>query len=133
MKYLNQGCPIRFAAGVLGDRWSLVIIRDLMFKNRKHYGEFLTAGEGISTNILANRLIRLETEGVIKKTLDPEHGKRYIYTLTKKGKALLPVLLSMMEWASVYDGATEMPKGFVKKLRNDRQSLSVEILANLQS
>ena len=133
MKYQNQGCPIRFAAGVLGDRWSLVIIRDLIFKNRKYYGDFLTAGEGISTNILANRLIRLETEGVIKKSLDPEHGKRYIYTLTKKGKALLPVLLSMMEWASVYDEATEMPKEFVKKLRNDRQALSVEILAKLQS
>lgn len=133
MEFQNYGCPIRFAAGVLGDRWSLMIIRDLMFKNRKYYGEFLSAGEGISTNILANRLTKLETENVINKSLDPEHGKRYIYTLTDKGRALLPVLLSMLEWASVYDDATEMPRQYVKKLREDRSSLSREILNNLPS
>ncbi|MDB3935719.1 helix-turn-helix transcriptional regulator [Granulosicoccus sp.] len=133
MEYLQYGCPIRFAAGVVGDRWCLVIIRDLMFKNRKHYGDFLVAGEGISTNILANRLLRLETENVIKKSLDPEHGKRYIYTLTEKGIALLPVLMSMMQWAAEFDEATEMPSEFVKKLRADPQSLSAEILAGLPS
>ncbi|MBX2882936.1 MAG: helix-turn-helix transcriptional regulator [Granulosicoccus sp.] len=133
MDYHNYGCPIRFAAGVLGDRWSLVILRDLMFKKRQYYGDFLTAGEGISTNILANRLLKLEMDNVIKKALDPDHGRRYIYSLTDKGVALLPVLLSMMEWAAKFDDKTEMPKKFIMKLQEDPESLSAEILAHLHS
>jgi len=132
MEYQYYGCPIRFTAEVLGDRWALVIIRDLMFKNRKYYGDFLTAGEGISTNILANRLLKLETAGVVEKSIDPEHGKRYIYALTDKGIALVPVLLSMMEWAADYDQDTEMPAAFMKKLRTSPQSLSNEIMAKLK-
>jgi len=132
MQYDHYGCPIRFAAGVLGDRWALVIIRDLMFKNRKYYGDFIAAGEGISTNILANRLLKLESAGVIEKSLDPEHGKRYIYALSEKGVALLPVFLSMMSWAAKYDNDTEMPAAFIKKLLADPQSLAKEIKANLQ-
>ena len=67
MKYDPHGCPIRYSLGLFGDKWSLLIIRDLMFKGRHYYGEFLNAGEGISTNILADRLARLEVAGIIAK------------------------------------------------------------------
>lgn len=102
-----------------------------MFKDRKYYRDFLEAGEGISTNILADRLLRLEEGGIITKTQDPQHGKRFIYRLTTKGMGLVPVMLELMKWAADFDEATEMPKSFVKKLRKNSQTIAEEISANL--
>jgi len=132
MNFTPSGCPIRFASSALGDRWCLMIIRDLLFKNRKYYREFLDAGEGISTNILADRLMRLESMGVITKSRDPEHGKRYIYALTEKGIALLPVLMQMVAWAADFDEDTEMPKAFIERLRADPVALEAEIRKALE-
>jgi len=133
MKFEPNGCPIQFASSVLGDRWCLMIIRDLMFKNRKYYREFLEAGEGISTNILADRLLRLETAEVITKSQDPEHGKRYIYSLTGKGVALLPIMVNMIVWAAKYDEETGMPKEFIKKLLRNPAEFEAEMLASLKN
>ena len=127
MNFKPYGCPIRFGAVVLGDRWCLMIIRDLMFKNRRYYRDFLEAGEGISTNILADRLLRLEEAEIITKTSDPQHGKRFIYRLTAKGIGLVPVMLELMKWAADFDEATEMPKPFIKKLRKNSQAIAEEI------
>ncbi|MCC3859619.1 winged helix-turn-helix transcriptional regulator [Pseudemcibacter aquimaris] len=125
------GCPIRFAMKNFGDKWSFLIVRDLMFKNKKYYQDFLDAGEGISTNILASRLVELENNGVIRKVTDPEKKSRYIYSLTQKGKDLLPVMFAMINWAEIYDPVTEVPKDFIEKLRNDPEVLSNEIMENL--
>lgn len=132
MNFEPHGCPIRFGAIVLGDRWCLMIIRDLMFKDRKYYRDFLEAGEGISTNILADRLSRLEEAGIITKTQDPQHGKRFIYRLSSKGLALVPVMLELMKWAADYDDDTEMPKSFVKRLRNNSYAIAEEITSKSQ-
>jgi len=102
-----------------------------MFKQRQHYRDFLAAGEGISTNILADRLLRLEEAGVISKQQDPNHGKRYIYRLTDKGVELLPVLMKMMLWAAEFDHETEMSKGFIRELRKDPAALETRIRASL--
>ena len=118
-----NGCPIRYASGIFGDKWSLLIIRDLMFKGRRYYGEFLEAGEGISTNILADRLVKLETNGVIKKQKDPSKGSKVIYTLTKKGLALMPTMLAMIEWSEAHDAKSEVPVDFAQSLRTDRDRL----------
>lgn len=131
MNFEAYGCPIRFGADVLGDRWCLMIIRDLMFKDRQYYRDFLDAGEGISTNILADRLLRLEEAAVITKTQDPRHGKRFIYRLTTKGIGLAPVMLEMMKWAADFDEKTEMPKSFIKNLRNNTQTVLEEINTRL--
>ena len=103
-----------------------------MFKDRKYFGDFLEAGEGISTNILANRLIRLEQAEIITKSQDPVHGKRFIYQLTAKGIALVPVMLELMKWAADYDDYTEMPRPFVRKLRNDFLAVESETISKLQ-
>ncbi len=132
MNYEPFGCPVRFGSVALGDRWCLVIIRDLMFKDRKYYRDFLEAGEGISTNILADRLLRLEEAEIITKSQDPLHGKRFIYRLTPKGRGLVPVMLELMKWAADFDDLTEMPKSFVKKLRNNPNVLAEEINAKLR-
>ena len=103
-----------------------------MFKDRKYYRDFLEAGEGISTNILADRLLRLEEAEIITKSQDPLHGKRFIYRLTPKGRGLVPVMLELMKWAADFDDLTEMPKSFVKKLRNNPNVLAEEIDAKLR-
>ncbi len=128
-----SGCPVRFGMSQFGDKWSFLIIRDLMFKDRKYYHEFIEAGEGISTNVLAARLVDLEANGIIAKSTDPAKGSRFIYTLTKKGIGLMPMMLAMMDWAEKYDAATEVPEEFIKKLRTDPNKLQQEILENIES
>lgn len=132
MSYEPHGCPIRFGLGTFGDKWSLLIIRDLMFKGRRYYGEFLTAGEGISTNILAERLVRLENAGIVHKSPDPDHGKKIVYALTEKGLDLMPIMFAIIDWSERYDGQTEVPKDFIEKLRNRPKSLNREILTSIQ-
>ena len=131
MSYEFNGCPIRYGLGILGDRWSLLIIRDMMFKGRQYYGEFLSAGEGISTNILADRLQKLESAGVIFQSPDPDHGKRIVYKLTQKGADLMPVLLAIIEWSAQYDELTEVPDQFIDKLRKKPKTLQREHLARI--
>lgn len=110
----------------------MLIIRDLMFKGRRNYGEFLNAGEGISTNILADRLERLECGGIISKARDPSHGKKYVYRLTEKGLDLMPVMLAIMDWAEHYDEQTEVPADFIAELRSQPEKLQRKILERLQ-
>ncbi|GAA3915791.1 hypothetical protein GCM10022277_08090 [Litoribacillus peritrichatus] len=114
-----------------GDKWSFLIIRDLMFKGRQYYHEFMDAGEGISTNILANRLADLESNGILNKSKDPNKGSRFIYTLTQKGIELMPMMLAMMDWAEKYDAKTEVPRDFIEKLRNTPEELQQEILEHI--
>lgn len=91
-------CPINLAVEVLGDRWSLLIIRDVMFADRRHFRQFLQSEEGISTNILAERLARLVEAGVLRKDPDPTHKQKAVYSLTETGIDLLPVLAQLGIW-----------------------------------
>lgn len=126
-----SGCPVRFGMSQFGDKWSFLIIRDLMFKGRKYYHEFIEAGEGISTNVLATRLADLESNGIVNKSRDPIKGSRFIYTLTEKGIELMPMMLAMIDWAEKFDPVTEVPKGFIKELRDDPGKLQQEILEKI--
>jgi DNA-binding HxlR family transcriptional regulator len=87
----RSDCPISYALDIFGDKWSLLVIRDLMFKGKRTYGEFLSSEEKIATNILADRLSLLECAGVITRESDPVRKSRILYTLTDKGIDLLPV------------------------------------------
>jgi len=127
-----SGCPVRYAVGIFGDRWSLLIVRDIMFKGRRHFGDFMTAGEGISTNILADRLARLEQAAIITRHADPSHGSKVVYVLTEKGLALMPTMLAMMEWSQTFDPQTEVPKAFARALRTDREALQRKLLASIE-
>lgn len=101
----------------------MLIIRDLMFFGKRHYGEFLNSTEGISTNILANRLSQLERDGLISKQRDRENKSRFRYALTEKGLALMPVLLEIVNWSAVHDKQTDAPPEFIRALREDREGL----------
>lgn len=104
----RSGCPINLTLEVLGDKWSLIIVRDMMFGNRRHFREFLAQNEeGIASNILADRLRRLMAEGVISKKDDPSHKQKAIYSLTEKGIELLPVFAMIGAWGRKWLPVTE--------------------------
>lgn len=99
----RSGCPINLSVELLGDRWSLVVLRDIMFGNRRTYGELHgTSLEGIATNILASRLKRLMDEGLVTAAPDPGHKQRTIYSLTEKAIALVPVMVQLGAWGARY-------------------------------
>lgn len=129
-KYRSH-CPINFAQEIFGDKWSLLIIRDLMFKGKKHYSEFLSSDEKISTNILANRLEKLEADGLITKAIDNENNSKKNYALTQKGIDLLPMLLEMIAWSAKYDDETGTPVEFIQKFENDKEALIRELTVGL--
>jgi DNA-binding HxlR family transcriptional regulator len=99
----RSGCPINLTLEILGDKWSLLVIRDIVFGNRRHFRELLTRSEeGIASNILSDRLKTLVDEGVLTKADDPSHKQKAIYSLTEKGIELLPVLAQMAAWGRKY-------------------------------
>lgn len=128
----RSNCPINFVLETFGDKWTLLVIRDLMFHGKRYYGEFLASDEGISTNILADRLQRLEQGGVVEKETDPDNRSRAIYRLTEKGKDLLPVMLEITAWSGKYDSKTNTPSAFLKALKKDRRPLIAKILSDLE-
>ena len=96
----RSGCPINLTLEVLGDKWSLLILRDMMFGNRRHFRELLRSEEGISSNILADRLKMLLDEGLLTKADDPSHKQKAIYSLTEKAIELLPVFAQIGAWGT---------------------------------
>ncbi len=98
----RSGCPVSLGLDIFGDRWTLLIVRDLMFSGKRHYREMLQSDEHISSNILADRLQRLLEESIITKTEDPSHLQKVVYSLTEKGIALLPILMQISQWSHQY-------------------------------
>lgn len=96
----RSDCPVNFAVETLGDKWSLIILRDMIFWGKKTYGEFLKSDEKIATNILADRLEYLVHEGLISKSPDPKDKRKDIYTVTEKGIELVPMFIEMIAWSA---------------------------------
>ncbi|HJT14106.1 MAG TPA: helix-turn-helix domain-containing protein [Dongiaceae bacterium] len=103
----RSGCPINLTLEVLGDKWSLLILRDMMFGRKRHFRELMRSEEGISSNILADRLKRLVEQGLLTKADDPSHKQKAIYSLTEQGIELLPVLAQMAVWGRKYRPVSE--------------------------
>ena len=99
----RSGCPLNASVEVLGDRWSLLIIRDMMLRGFRTYKELLESYEKIATNILADRLRRLEAHGIITVERDPSDGRKLIYLLTEKGIGLAPIMTEMVLWAATHE------------------------------
>src|SRR5690349_20671179 len=129
LSQMRSDCPLNFGLEIFGDKWSLLIIRDLMFFGKRYYNEFLASEECISTNLLAERLTMLEKEKIIKKERDKSHKQKMLYTLTEKGIDLAPVIINIGLWSEKYakklnpgrdviigDALKNYPKG-VEKLR----------------
>src|SRR6185369_8689979 len=100
LKGRRSNCPVNFAVETLGDKWTLIILRDIIFWGKHTYGEFLKSDEKIATNILANRLEYLEKEGLISKSQDPNDKRKDIYSLTERGIELVPMFIEMIAWSA---------------------------------
>jgi DNA-binding HxlR family transcriptional regulator len=114
----RSGCPLNASVEMLGDRWSLLIIRDMMLRGFKTYKEFLECYEGIATNILADRLRKLIAYGIITTERDPSDGRKTIYLLTPKGIDLAPVLTEMVLWAAAHEDTGN--QALIKLMRKDK-------------
>ena len=118
MKTKNRSnCPISFALDIFGDKWSLLILRDIIIFAKSNYHEFVNSDEAISTNILADRLIKLETHGLIIKSKDEQNLKKFIYSPTEKALDLIPVILEMVQWSAKYDPNTGAPPEVIKEIK----------------
>src|SRR5437867_5042095 len=121
----RSGCPLNASVEMLGDRWSLLILRDMMLRGFRSYKEFLESYEGIATNILADRLRRLEGHGIISTTTDPSDGRKLIYLLTAKGIDLAPVLTEMVLWAARHENTAN--QALVRQMQKDKEQFLAEI------
>ena len=128
MIYEPKQCPIHFGMRVFGDRWSLLIVRDMMFRGSTRFQDFLNAREGISTNVLSDRLSRLEAQQIISRQKDPANGRQVLYELTEKGKDLLPILLAVIGWAEKYAPETGISSDMGERIRNDLSGVRDELL-----
>lgn len=117
---------------MFGDQWSLLVIRDIMFMNRRHFRELLTKSqEKIASNILANRLQMLVQQGIIVKSHDPSHKQKAIYSLTEKGIELLPLLMEMAAWANTHLPASKL-RGLAQVLDAGGPKLRAQFMAELR-
>jgi DNA-binding HxlR family transcriptional regulator len=122
IKYRSD-CPISTALDIFGDKWSLLVIRDLMFKGKNCYGDFLNSEEKIATNILADRLSLLECSGIISKHKHPDSRAKVLYKLTDKGIDLIPVLVEIIEWSEKHHTVHPVAKEFVAQLKKDKSAV----------
>lgn len=119
----RSACALANGLELIGDRWTMLIIRDLMFTNKNEFGHLLSSGEGISTNILTERLSRLQAYNVLDKLPHPSHGKKSIYQLTEQGLGLAPVLIELTLWSYSAISETFIPPVILDMMVNDREAL----------
>ncbi len=122
------GCPIAFGLDTFGDRWSLLIIREIMLRGKRTYSEFLEADEGIATNILVARLKHLEAEGIVGKSRDPDNRRAFIYKLTQKGRDLAPILIEIIIWSGLHDDRSFALRNALEKIKDDREGFEAALI-----
>jgi DNA-binding HxlR family transcriptional regulator len=122
----RSGCPVSVSLDLIGDRWSLLIIRDLMVRGYRTFKEFEESGESIATNILTDRLRKLKSTGIITTQVDETDGRKVNYRLTQKGIDLAPVLLELLIWGARHED-TEASCAVIEKMASSRDSLLREV------
>ncbi len=124
----RSSCPLNAALEALGDRWSLLIIRDMLFNGATTYREFLASEEAIATNILANRLKLLERQAIVVKRRAPADARRWIYTLAPKGLDLAPVLIELIVWGARHH-RTQAPAAVLREMTTRREAFIARLRA----
>ncbi|HSX00484.1 MAG TPA: helix-turn-helix domain-containing protein [Patescibacteria group bacterium] len=127
----RSDCPISFSLDIFGDKWTLMILRDIMFYHRIRFSDFMPQ-ERIATNILADRLTKLERLEIIRKQRDTRLNNQYIYSVTSKGEALLPLLIEMTLWGLEYDPKSLASKEFIEHAQSDKQKVIREISRSIK-
>ncbi|HEY6528835.1 MAG TPA: helix-turn-helix domain-containing protein [Cellvibrionaceae bacterium] len=122
-------CPVNFTLELIGDPWSLLVLRDIVFFGKQTFKEFLDSSERITTSVLTSRLSNLEKHGILTKQPHATDLRSSLYRLTEKGLGLVPMLLAMMEWGTTYDAksAGRRKKDFVERIKAEQSALSFEV------
>ncbi|MBA4056949.1 MAG: transcriptional regulator [Marivirga sp.] len=128
----RSDCPVSCSLDIWGDKWSLLIVRDLMFAKECTYGDFLKSGEGIATNILASRLLTLEENKIIDKFDHPDSKAKVLYRLTRKGIDLLPIMIEINLWAEKYFTIPDDRKAMLKEVKKDKAGFIKEMTKELE-
>ncbi len=123
-------CPINLTLEAVGDRWSMLIVRDLMLRGHSSYQGFLRAEEKIATNILADRLLKLEQNGLISKSADPADKRRFIYALTERGADLAPILVELALYGLKYEPMANMAKEVILDMQKNKQIFAQRLTRN---
>ncbi|MHC8327686.1 winged helix-turn-helix transcriptional regulator [Pseudomonas sp. LB1P83] len=128
---IRSHCAVNYGVEIFGDRWSLLIIRDIIFVGKKTYGGFLKSEEGIATNVLASRLAFLEAQGILSKAPSPDDRRKDFYTLTEKGLDLIPIVLNIVLWSATHDSLSYVHRreDFVARLSQNPIQVSEEVKA----
>jgi len=126
-------CPISRTLDLFGDKWTLLIIRDVVFKGYRFYNEFLTSDEGIATNVLADRLKKMEASGFLLSAKYEQQKRKKVYRLTELGIGLIPIVLEMLLWGIKYDDSLMIAPGVADRIQNDRENLLEEIVTSLRN
>jgi DNA-binding HxlR family transcriptional regulator len=125
-KKRRSGCPVSIALEIFGDRWSLLIVRDLMIRGHRTFKDFQQSGEGIATNILADRLRQLDAAGILVREVEQRDGRRVNYRLTEKGIGLAPVLLELLIWGARHE-QTGAPCALIADMEKNRGAVLAEV------
>ncbi|MEO7045229.1 MAG: helix-turn-helix domain-containing protein [Ferruginibacter sp.] len=131
MEKKRSDCPISCSLDVFGDKWSLLIVRDIMLRGKVSYSEFLQSEEKIATNILVNRLGILEAQHIVTRQVAATNRSKFIYSLTQKGADLLPIVIEIMDWGAKYN-ANCPRRALGKKIKNDKHALIMELSNELK-
>jgi DNA-binding HxlR family transcriptional regulator len=128
----RSDCPVSCSLDIWGDKWSLLIVRDLMFAKQCTYGDFLKSPEGIATNILASRLQALEENKIIEKLDHPDSKAKVLYRLTRKGIDLLPIMMEINLWAEKYLTIPDERKAMLKEIKKDKAAFIKSAIKELE-
>ena len=122
----RSGCPVSISLELLGDRWSLLVVRDLMVRGYRTFKEFQGSGEGIASNVLTDRLRRLQEVGIVETEATEGDGRRVHYRLTERGIDLAPLLLDLLVWGSKHERSSA-PVALVERMQKDRDGFLAEV------
>jgi DNA-binding HxlR family transcriptional regulator len=131
---LRSHCPVNFGLEAFGDRWALLILRDIVFRGKRTYGQFLKSEEGFATNILAARLSHLMEHGILQREGDDGDGRKGVYSLTEKGLDLIPTLFEIVLWSAKYDPESEAARipRLVELIEKNNRKVSLKTIEQVK-
>ena len=129
----RSNCTVSYALDYIGDKWTLLVLRDLLFNGKRHFRDFLASDENIASNILTQRLKQLVAADLVLRRPDPESRRSVIYEPTAKAVDLIPALLELMLWSGKYDPQTRMTAKLARRIAEDRDGIVAEVVAHLGS
>lgn len=127
----RSACPISCALDIVGDKWTLLVLRDIIYKRKRSFREFLASPEKIATNILTDRLKKLEACNIVVRRQDPDSKRRILYSLTEKGMDLIPTTLELLRWGAKHEVENEKHDDLLQRFELNPKQLVAEIRSSL--